>query len=284
MPELPEVETVRRSLEQVLPGRVIVDIEVREPRLRQLVDEDRLRQLLRNYKVERLTRRAKYCIVHLTNKKARSRKPAGGSCLLLHLGMTGQVLIVPQAAPLDKHDHVIFALDNGFELRFRDPRRFGSVAAVEAEHLAEHESLKHLGVEPLSEAFTPDYLFRRSRRSKKPVKNLLMDQQIVVGVGNIYASESLFLAGVHPLCAAGRLSRRRFEKIHAAIQQVLQEAITAGGTTISDFRDSGGGSGYFQTKLRAYGRAGAPCLTCRTPIRSQVLAGRSTFYCPKCQR
>ena len=273
MPELPEVETVRRSLELVLPGRTIVDLVVREPRLRTHVDEDRLHELIRGRRVLSLTRRAKYVLIHVT----------GGSCLLVHLGMTGQVLMVSPAQPLDKHDHLIFTLDNGAEMRFRDPRRFGSVVAVEEKRLPEHESLIHLGPEPLSDDLTADYLFRRSRKSKMPVKSFLMDQRVVVGVGNIYASESLFLAGVHPLRAAGRLSLARWQKVHAAIRQVLQEAITAGGTTLSDFRDSNGSSGYFQTMLRAYGRRGEPCLICQSPIRARVVAGRSTFYCPKCQ-
>ena len=274
MPELPEVETVRRSLELILPGRIFVRIEVREPRLRTRVDEDRLNELVRDRRVLTLERRAKYVIVRL----------AGGSCLLLHLGMTGQLLILSPSHPLDKHDHVIFSLDNGAELRFRDPRRFGSVVAVEEQHLDAHESLRHLGPEPLAEEFTPDYLFGRSRNSRVPVKSFLMDQRVVVGVGNIYASESLFLAGVHPLVKAGRLSRSRWQKIHRAIRQVLQEAITAGGTTLSDFRDSDGSSGYFQTMLRVYGRKGEPCPACQRPVRSQVLAGRSTFYCPACQK
>lgn len=274
MPELPEVETVRRSLEMALPGRTITAIRVREPRLRFPVDEERLNTLILNHKVKKLTRRAKYVIAHFN----------GGNCLIMHLGMTGQLLVLPPSHPLNKHDHVIFTLDNHMELRFRDPRRFGSIAAVEEARLHEHDSLKHLGPEPLSDEFTPGYLYKRSRKSKKPVKNFVMDQQVIVGVGNIYASESLFLAGIHPLRAAGRISLARWQKLHAAIRQVLQEAIVQGGTTLSDFRDSDGTSGYFQTMLRAYGRKGEPCFTCQTPIRSQVVAGRSTFYCPKCQK
>lgn len=274
MPELPEVETVRRSLEMVLPDRTFVDIQVRQARLRSTVDEERLNDLILRRKVLRLTRRAKYLIVHCS----------GGSCLILHLGMTGQLLILSAAQAFDKHDHVIFRLDNGLELRFRDPRRFGCIAAVEEAKLNEHDLLRRLGVEPLSENFTPEYLFKGSRKSKKPVKNFIMDQQVLVGVGNIYASETLFLAGIHPLRAAGRISFARWQKLHAAIQQVLQEAIALGGTTIDDFRNSDGTSGYFQQKLRAYGRKGEPCLNCQTPIRAEVLAGRSTFYCPKCQR
>jgi formamidopyrimidine-DNA glycosylase len=274
MPELPEVETVRRSLEMALPERSFVDIQVREPRLRFTVDEERLHELILKRKVTNLTRRAKYIIVHFT----------GDSCLILHLGMTGQLLILSAAQPLDKHDHVIFTLDNGLQLRFRDPRRFGAIAAVEAANLQEHALLNHLGIEPLSDDFTSEYLFKRSRKSKKPVKNFIMDQQVLVGVGNIYASEALFLAGIYPMRAAGRISLTRWQRLHTTIQQVLQEALALGGTTIDDFRNSDGSSGYFQQKLRAYGRKGEPCVNCQTPIRTEVLAGRSTFYCPKCQK
>lgn len=274
MPELPEVETVRRSLELALPERVIVEIAVREPRLRVTVDEDRLNELILQRKVERLTRRAKYLIVHFNE----------GSGLILHLGMTGQLLILSVHEPLDKHDHVILTLDNGLQLRFRDPRRFGCFIAVNQSELQEHVALKHLGPEPLSQDFTPEYLYKRSRKSKKPVKNFIMDQQVVVGVGNIYASEALFLAGIHPLREAGRITLKRYEKLYAAMIQVLREAIRLGGTTIDDFRNSDGTSGYFQQKLRIYGRKGEPCLNCQTAIRSQMLGGRSTFFCPKCQR
>lgn len=274
MPELPEVETVRRSLEIALLERSIVDIQVREPRLRVTIDEERLHELILKRRVTKLMRRAKYIIVYFT----------GGSCLILHLGMTGQLLILSPSQPFDKHDHVIFTLDNGLQLRFRDPRRFGVIAAVETANLQEHKLLARLGIEPLSEDFTPEYLFKRSRKSKKPVKNFIMDQQVLVGVGNIYASEALFLAGIYPMRAAGRISLARWQKLHTTIQQVLQEALALGGTTIDDFRNSDGSSGYFQQKLRAYGRKDEPCINCQTPIRTQVLAGRSTFYCSKCQK
>lgn len=274
MPELPEVETVRRSLELALPQRSFVEIEVRQPRLRFTVDEEQLQQLILQRRVTGLTRRAKYLIVHF----------AGGSCLILHLGMTGQLLLLPALQPLDKHDHVIFTLDNGLHLRFRDPRRFGAIAAVEAAGLQQHALLTHLGVEPLSEDFTAEYLFGRSRKSKKPVKNFIMNQQVLVGVGNIYASEALFLAGIYPMRAAGRISLGRWQRLQATIQQVLQEALALGGTTIDDFRNSDGSSGYFQQKLRVYGRKGEACLKCQNTIRAETLAGRSTFYCPKCQK
>jgi formamidopyrimidine-DNA glycosylase len=273
MPELPEVETIRRSLAVKLPNRTVTDILIRDSRLREPVNEERLNQLICGRKVVNLSRRAKYLLIHFD----------GGSCLILHLGMSGRLLLLPATHPFDKHDHVIFAFDNDTELRLRDPRRFGSVAAVIEAELSEHPPLRRLGPEPLSPECTALYLFERSRKSKKPVKNFVMDQQVVVGVGNIYASESLFLARIHPLRAAGRISYPRWQKLLSAIKRVLTAAIKQGGTTLSDFRDSNGEMGYFQVKLRAYGRAGLPCFTCGTAIRVCVLGGRSTFYCPKCQ-
>lgn len=274
MPELPEVETIRRSLAVKLPNRTVTDITVRDARLREPVNEERLNQLIRGRKVMSLSRRAKYLLIHFD----------GGSCLILHLGMSGRLLLLSAMQPFDKHDHVIFAFDNDTELRLRDPRRFGSVAAVIEAELSEHPPLRRLGPEPLSPECTALYLFARSRNSKKPVKNFVMDQQIIVGVGNIYASESLFLARIHPLRAAGRISYLRWQNLLSAIKRVLTAAIKQGGTTLSDFRDSDGEMGYFQVKLRVYGRAGLPCYNCSTAIRSCVLGGRSTFYCPKCQK
>ncbi|HJQ23133.1 MAG TPA: bifunctional DNA-formamidopyrimidine glycosylase/DNA-(apurinic or apyrimidinic site) lyase [Blastocatellia bacterium] len=274
MPELPEVETVRRSLLGRLPGRVVTDIQVREARLRVPVDEAKLNELIAGRRVTELSRRAKYLIIHFDS----------GSRLVVHLGMSGQLLVVPAGAPFDKHDHVIFSLDDGLEVRFRDPRRFGMVVALDEAALNDYAPLRRLGPEPLAADCKEDYLFHRSRGSKKPVKNFLMDQQVIVGVGNIYASESLFLAGVHPLRPAGRISRARWQRLTAAIKRVLRDAIRQGGTTLTDFRDSEGNAGYFQISLRVYGRKGEPCRTCRTAIRAEVVAGRSTFFCPKCQR
>jgi formamidopyrimidine-DNA glycosylase len=274
MPELPEVETVRRSLLATLPGRAVTEIRVREARLRVPADADRLSELIAGRRVTDLSRRAKYLIIHFDN----------GSRLLVHLGMTGQLLLVAGSAPVDKHDHVIFSLDDGLELRFRDPRRFGMVVALDESALGGYAPLSRLGPEPLAADCKGDYLFKRSRGSKKPVKNFLMDQQVIVGVGNIYASESLFLAGIHPLRPAGRISRARFERLMAAIKRVLRAAIRQGGTTLSDFRDSEGNAGYFQVALQVYGRQGEPCRACQTKIRAQVVAGRSTFFCPQCQR
>lgn len=274
MPELPEVETVRRSLLTRLPGRRVTEIQVRDARLRVPVDEAKLRELIAGRRVTDLSRRAKYLIIHFDNQGR----------LIIHLGMSGQLLVVPAGLPLDKHDHVIFSLDDESELRFRDPRRFGLVVALDESELKDYVPLAQLGPEPLAADCKADYLFKRSRGLKQPVKNFLMDQRVIVGVGNIYASESLFLAGIHPLKPAGRISLARWQRLAETVKRVLRDAIRQGGTTLSDFRDSDGNAGYFQVALRVYGRKGEPCLTCRSLIRSQMVAGRSTFYCPKCQR
>jgi formamidopyrimidine-DNA glycosylase (fpg) len=274
MPELPEVETVRRSLLTKLPGRSVTEIQVRDARLRVPVAEEKLNELIAGRRITDLSRRAKYLIIHFD----------GGSYLIIHLGMSGQLLLVSPGLPFDKHDHIIFSLDDRLELRFRDPRRFGMVVALSESELNDYAPLKQLGPEPLAANCKADYLFERSRGLTKPVKNFLMDQRVIVGVGNIYASESLFLAGIHPLKPAGRISRARWQKLMEAIKRVLRDAIRQGGTTLNSFRDSQGNAGYFQIALRVYGRKGEPCLTCQTMIRAQVVAGRSTFFCPKCQR
>jgi formamidopyrimidine-DNA glycosylase len=274
MPELPEVETIRRSLLTKLPDRTVTEIQVRDARLRVPVDAERLDELIAGRRVTDLSRRAKYLIIHFDS----------GSALLIHLGMSGQLLLVPEGLPFAKHDHVIFSLDDRLELRFRDPRRFGMVVALGEAALNTYPPLNQLGPEPLAANCNVDYLFERSRGSKQPVKNFLMDQRVIVGVGNIYASESLFLAGIHPLKPAGSISRARCQRLMEAVKRVLRDAIRQGGTTLSDFRDSDGNAGYFQVALRVYGRKGESCHTCRTTIRAQVVAGRSTFFCPKCQR
>ena len=274
MPELPEVETVRRSLLTTLPGRTVTEIQVRDARLRAPVDEEKLNELIAGRRVTDLSRRAQYLIIHFD----RARR------LVIHLGMSGQLLLVPAGQVFDKHDHIILSLDDGLELRFRDPRRFGMVVAMGESEMNEFAPLKQLGPEPLAADCKADYLFERSRGMKQPVKNFLMDQRVIVGVGNIYASESLFLAGIHPLKPAGRISRARWQRLLAAIKRVLRDAIRQGGTTLTDFRDSQGNAGYFQVALRVYGRKGEPCRTCQATIRAQVVAGRSTFFCPRCQR
>jgi formamidopyrimidine-DNA glycosylase len=279
MPELPEVETVRRGLEKLLPGRRIVSVDVRERRLRYLVDVDALERHVAGRRVTELTRRAKYLLIHLEGD-------AGGesSRLVIHLGMSGHLLVLRADEPLAPHTHVIFDLDDGRQLRFADHRRFGLVDAIAASDLATDKRFVHLGVEPLSQECDSAYLFERSRGVRKPVKNFLMDAQQVVGVGNIYACESLHVAGVHPTRAAGRISRERWAKITEAVKKVLSDAIRQGGTTLSDFQNAEGDAGYFQTSLQAYGREGEPCGRCGDVIRRKVMSGRSTFYCAGCQR
>jgi formamidopyrimidine-DNA glycosylase len=274
MPELPEVETVRRRLLPALAGRRIVGVDVRERRLRSPIDPMALASLVSGRRVEDVSRRAKYLLVHLE----------GGSCLLIHFGMSGRLALVPASAPLEEHVHVRFGLDDGLELRFRDHRRFGLVEALLESELECDRRLRELGMEPLSRSCTARFLEERSRGLKKPVKNFLMDARHLVGVGNIYASEALFAAGVHPERAAGRLGRERWLRLAKAVKRVLRDAIRQGGTTISDFQDPAGAAGYFQVRLRVYGREGEACGRCGSTIRRKVMAGRSSFYCPRCQR
>jgi formamidopyrimidine-DNA glycosylase len=274
MPELPEVETIRRCLEPRLAGRRIVRVEVRDRRLRHPVDTRALRRGTLGRRIESLSRRAKYLLVGLE----------GDRCLLLHLGMSGRLLLEPAGAPHAKHVHVILGLDTGWELRFRDPRRFGLVDVLRASELERDRRLRSLGVEPLSRAATARHFHERASGLRRPIKSFLMDARQVVGVGNIYASEALHAAGVHPERAAGRLSYERWKRLSRALKGVLRLAIRQGGTTLTDFQDPSGEAGLFQVYLRVYGRAGQPCRKCRHPIRRTVLAGRSTFYCPRCQR
>jgi formamidopyrimidine-DNA glycosylase len=274
MPELPEVETVRRGLHPRIVGRRFEAVEVRERRLRRQVDTARLRRGVCGRRVEDLTRRGKYLLIHLEGEQR----------LLIHLGMSGRLLLVPAGEPFESHVHVCFDIEGGLQLRFRDHRRFGLVEAMSSSSLNKDSRLSQLGVEPLSRACTARYFYERARGRKRPVKNFLMDARQVVGVGNIYASEALFLAGIHPLRAAGRISAPSWERLTRAVKRVLRDAIRQGGTTLSDFRDVNGEAGYFQVRLRVYGREGEDCPRCQGTIRRRVLAGRSSFYCSGCQR
>lgn len=273
MPELPEVETLRRTLYPHVIGRTIRSVNVRDARLRSPLNSAALNESLTGRKIVELSRRGKYLLFELDRKTG----------LVVHLGMSGRLLLAEQSLPYATHEHVQFQLDNGRELRFRDPRRFGIVETVDCTTLADYPRFKNLGVEPLTDACTPDYLFALSRGLKKPIKNFLMDSTRLVGVGNIYASESLYVAGIRPTRPAGRLNRGDWKTLTKAVKKVLSEAIRQGGTTISDFQDADGNSGYFQVKLRVYDRKSQPCYRCRTPIRHSVMAGRSTYYCPRCQ-
>lgn len=272
VPELPEVETVRRGLEPHWVGRRIARVVVREPRLRWPVPATLARRSA-GRRVERLDRRGKYLIATLDS----------GDRLILHLGMSGRLFVLDAAHPLKKHDHVDFLLDSGHLIRFHDPRRFGALLWW-ARDEASHPLLAGMGPEPFDPAFDGEHLFRKSRGRSAPVKPFVMDGRIVVGAGNIYAAEALFRAGIRPTRAAGKLSRADCERLAQAIRCVLAEAVEQGGTTLRDFFGADGASGYFQQRLNVYGRDGEPCAVCGTTIRHLVLGQRASCYCPGCQR
>lgn len=274
MPELPEVETTRRGLEPHLIGRRVVAIDIRQPMLRWPIARE-LRAHLPGQRIESVERRAKYLLVHT----------APGSALL-HLGMSGVLRVLPSDAPVGRHDHVDIELERTPVqapriLRFTDPRRFGCLLWQAAGET--HELLAMLGPEPLTDAFDGDRLWQRSRGRTAAVKLFLMDNANVVGVGNIYASEALFAAGIDPRRAAGGVSRARYARLAAEVKRILAWAIERGGTTLRDFLDPDGAPGYFFRELNVYGRAGEACRVCSTPIRQIVLGQRSTFWCPHCQ-
>lgn len=269
MPELPEVETVRRSLLPIV-GRSVTAVSVRERRLRRPVPDD-LAAAVAGTRFAGFDRVSKYLLCRLSS----------GVTLLVHLGMSGTFFVRSAGTPGKAHDHVVFALDDGSELVFNDPRRFGVVRLGRGDDFAE---LARVGVDPLGAEFTAAALWALTRRRAKPVKNLLMDQTLLAGVGNIYANEALFRAGIRPRRAAQSLRRAEVGRLHACVRAVLAEAIELGGSSIADYRDGRGKPGYFQLRLQVYDRGGEPCVTCAGPIRRVVLGGRSTFYCPHCQR
>lgn len=271
MPELPEVETTRRGITPHILGQTVSQVLVRESRLRWPVPPD-LPQRLTGLVIERVERRAKYLLLGT---------PRGH--LLIHLGMSGNLRVLTAPAPPGKHDHVDICFESGSLLRYQDPRRFGTLLWLEGDPL-DHPLLRHLGPEPLTEDFSGDYLYERSRGRATPVKNFIMDNRTVVGVGNIYANESLFLSGLHPQRAAGRISLARYQLLARHIQEVLARAIDQGGTTLRDFVGGDGKPGYFQQSLLVYGRAGLPCPHCGTALRELRLGQRSSVFCPQCQR
>lgn len=271
MPELPEVETTRRGLAPVLKGRTIAKVVIRERRLRWRLPAG-LEASLEGRRVRNVARRAKYLLIGTDR-----------GTLILHLGMSGSLRVVDPAEPARPHDHVDLVLSSGRCVRFNDPRRFGSLHFVAGDPLA-HPLLRALGPEPLSADFDADYLYRRTRRRRVAIKQLLMNASVVVGVGNIYASEALFRARVRPQRAAGRLSRAEIARLVAAVRRVLGAAIKVGGTTLRDYVNPDGLPGYFRQKLYVYERAGEPCRVCRTPIRQRVQGQRATYWCPTCQR
>jgi formamidopyrimidine-DNA glycosylase len=271
MPELPEVETTLRGVGPHLIGRQITDAVIRNPKLRWDIPGD-LPELLRDRVVRDVQRRAKYLLVAFDH-----------GTLILHLGMSGSLRIQPANTPPERHDHFDLLLDNGELLRLRDPRRFGAVLWHQGD-VKQHPLLNLLGPEPLQSDFDAAYLHAITRKRKAAIKQVIMDSRVVVGVGNIYASEALFRARIRPQLAAGKLSKERCAKLSEAIKQVLLAAISKGGSSLRDYVNSDGRQGYFQQHYYVYGRSGEPCRSCGTPIRQIKQGQRSTFYCPVCQR
>lgn len=270
MPELPEVETTLRGIEPFVEGQRLSKAIVRNASLRWPIPVDELNALV-GQTVTRAERRAKYILLH-TEK----------GCLLLHLGMSGSLRVLDTGTPEGKHDHVDLEFGNKV-VRFNDPRRFGCCLVLE-EPVNQHKLLANLGPEPLSQDFDGDHLFKLSRGRNVAVKNFIMDGKIVVGVGNIYASESLFEAGIRPTVAAKKVSRARYQKLSQEIKAVLAKAIKAGGTTLNDFTQTDGKPGYFRHELQVYGRAGEACYRCGGEIKSKVIGQRNTFFCVGCQK
>ena len=288
MPELPEVETVRRGLLPVMEGQRIERAEVRRPDLRWPFPP-RMAERLTGARVTGIGRRSKYLLVELDT----------GETLLVHLGMSGRMLVgdrplgdfhhdvgADRGAGPGRHDHVLLDMEGGPRVTFNDARRFGAMDLWPSADIAGHRLLRPIGPEPLGNGFSADTLAQAFRGRSAPVKAALLDQGVVAGLGNIYVSEALARAGIHPRRPAGRIGRERLERLAPAIRAVLEEAIEAGGSTLRDHRQADGELGSFQHRFRAYGRAGEPCLTegCGGTVRRIVQGGRSTYYCPGCQR
>jgi len=274
VPELPEIEVLRRSLEPRLLGRRVERVEVRSPALREPLDARTLRRRLEGRRILGLSRRSKYLKIEVE----------GGSTLVLHLGMSGRLTLVPVDEPREPHEHFALRLDRGERLRLRDPRRFGLAFATASDRLELDPHLASLGREPLDPPLGGDDLRRLASGCRAPVKAFLMDAKRLVGVGNIYATEALHRAGIHPARSVSRIARPRWERLARAVVEVLERAIREGGTTLNDFTDGAGNEGYFQVSLAAYGREGEPCPRCGAAIRRLVQSNRSSFYCPRCQR
>lgn len=271
MPELPEVETICRGIAPLIIGSIVSEIIVRETRLRVLIPSE-LSVSLKGRQVNAVRRRAKYLLIYFN----------GDRSLLIHLGMSGTLLYLPDSLSFDRHDHVEIVFSQGGRLRFRDPRRFGAILLCSGDPLT-HPVLRGLGPEPLSDDFNADYLFSLSRHRNVTVKSFLMEQKTVVGVGNIYASEALHAAGIAPWIAAKTISHNRYERLVEEVRIVLQRAIAAGGTTLRDFQSATGKPGYFSQELTVYGRAGERCRSCGGEIRCMRIGGRSSFFCSNCQ-
>lgn len=270
MPELPEVETTRQGIHPHVVGNFFSSVLVRQPGLRWPVSPE-LSQMLTGTAVTDIDRRGKYLLFQTDQGR-----------MMIHLGMSGSLRISPPGSEPRKHDHIDFVIDSGDVLRFHDPRRFGSVFWLPGGE--GHELIDDLGPEPLGDEFDADYLFRVSRKRKTPIKNFIMNSRVVVGVGNIYANEALFMSGIRPSRLAGSISKTRYATLVSNIRQVLARAIESGGTTLRDFVREDGSPGYFAQELLVYGRAGESCRECGRRLAESRLGNRSTVYCSRCQR
>lgn len=271
MPELPEVETTRRGIEPHLLNQTITQVIIRKHQLRWKIPST-LPQHLENKIILKIERRGKYLLLTTTT-----------GTVIIHLGMSGSLRILPKDITATKHDHIDLLLANNFCLRFNDPRRFGCYLWTNEDPL-QHSLLKNLGPEPLTAEFNSKYLYQQSRKRKTAIKLFIMDSKIVVGVGNIYANEALFQAGINPKCAAGKITLEQYNKLVKAIKNILQAAIKQGGTTLRNFISSDGKPGYFKQKLKVYGRGGLSCYNCEATLKEVRLGQRSTVFCGKCQK
>lgn len=271
MPELPEVETVMRGLSPHVQGACIQRVRLRCSRLRWPIPDD-LDTLLSGHCVQRLWRRGKYLLFELDH-----------GTLIIHLGMSGRLCLVREDTPIQKHDHVDIILADQSCLRYADPRRFGAILWTSSAPM-QHPLLHLLGVEPLTESFTAEYLMQKAANRRRAIKPLLMDSHVVVGIGNIYAAEALFLVGIHPAMPAGMLTLVQAQRLVSACKQVLNHAIDEGGTTLKDFVNGLGTPGYFSQKLNVYGRDGLPCVQCHRPLVFCLLGQRRSVFCEHCQR
>jgi formamidopyrimidine-DNA glycosylase len=271
MPELPEVETTRLGITPHITGKRVHQVVIRKASLRWPIPND-LPQQLTGRKLLTVKRRGKYLLLAFHN-----------GTLIIHLGMSGSLRIVNQKSPAQKHDHFDLQLSGNKLLRFRDPRRFGAILWT-TDPPSQHPLIKSLGPEPLEDAFTGSYLYEQGKSRNIAIKQLIMESKTVVGVGNIYANESLFKSAIHPTRPSNRIAESRYQKLAQAIKQTLTEAIAQGGTTLRDFQREDGRPGYFAQKLQVYGKTGEPCPVCGKPIRQKTIAQRSTFFCAQCQR
>ena len=275
MPELPEVEVTRRGLLEQLPGRTIIQISWSAFRLRTEIPRQFLKDHIDQQQILTIDRRAKYLLIRMKS----------GATLVIHLGMTGKLGLLPEETARHKHDHLVLGLDNAMELRFNDSRRFGSIAVWPAMQAMERECefSSREGIEPFDNDFTAEHLLRLAKSRQIPVKSFLMNTRLVAGIGNIYANEALFMAGILPSRQAGSISLSRYEKLADCIRIILRHAILQGGTTLKDFVNEVGKPGYFQQQLCVYGRANLPCINCLQPLTEIRMANRTTVFCKTCQ-